>query len=97
MVSGVAEMISGQARLTLEGRMVSFLAQADLPLAKVLSRAAAENPEQRYLNVDELIHDLEAVAAELKLKTGAQCSVYNLPRLRSLRTSGAPPPLGESP
>ena len=97
MVSGVAEMISGQDRLNLDGPMVSFLAKADLPLAKVLSRAAAENPEQRYLNVDELLHDLEAVAADLKQKPGAQNSIYNLPRLRSLRTSGAPPPLGGAP
>jgi hypothetical protein len=77
--------------------MVSFLAQTDLPLAKVLSRAAAEDPEQRYLNVDELLHDLEAVAADLKQKSGAQNSLYNLPRLRSLRTGGALPPLGEPP
>jgi hypothetical protein len=95
MVSGIAEMVSGQDRLKLEGRMVPFLAQTDLPLAKVLSRAAAENPEQRYLNVDELLHDLEVVAADPKQKSGAQNSIYNLPLLRSLRTSGAPPPLGE--
>ena len=92
MVSGVAEMISGQDRLRLEGRMVASLSQTDLPLAKVICRAAAENPEQRYLNVDELLHDLEAVAADAKQKSGTQSSLYNLPRLRSLRTSCAPPP-----
>jgi hypothetical protein len=97
MVSGVAEMISGQDRLRLDGRMVASLSQTGLPMAKVICRAAAENPEQRYLNVDELLDDLKAVAADLNQKSGAQSSLYNLPRLRSLRTSGAPPPLGGAP
>jgi Protein kinase domain len=94
MVSGVAEMVSGTERMRLDGRMVAFLSQTDLPIAKVICHAAAENPEQRYLNAGELLQDLEFVAAGSKLRPGTQNSLYNLPKIRSLRTSGAPAPLG---
>ncbi len=93
MVSGIAEMVSGRDRLRLDGRMVASLSQTDLPMAKLICRAAAENPEQRYLNADEMLGDLESVAAELKLRSTACSSMYNLLTLRSLRTSGAPSPL----
>jgi hypothetical protein len=86
-------MVSGRDRLRLDGRMVVSLSQTDLPMAKLICRAAAENPEQRYLNADEMLGDLESLAAELKLRSSARSSLYNLPTLRSLRTSGAPSPL----
>jgi hypothetical protein len=76
--------------------MVASLSQTDLPMAKVICRAAAENPEQRYLNADELLLDIESVAADLKRRSKAQDSLYNLPKLRSLRTSGAPLPLARA-
>jgi hypothetical protein len=93
MVSGIAEMVSGRDRVRLDGRMVASLSQTDLPIAKVICSAAAENPEQRYLNADKLLDDLESAAADLKLRPTARNSLYNLPTLRSLGTSGAPFPL----
>ncbi|HVM51316.1 MAG TPA: protein kinase [Candidatus Acidoferrum sp.] len=96
MTSGVAEMISGAERLRLEGNMLEFLLRSDLPLAKVICRAAAENPQQRYLNSGEMLRDLETAAAKLNGEPEAQCAIYNLPRLRTLRTDGALPPLAGS-
>jgi hypothetical protein len=93
MVSGVAEMPSGNDRLRLDERMLAMLGQIEMPLAKVTCRAVAENPEQRYMNVDELLHDLESLAAILSRQIGPQASLYHVPKLRSLRTSGALPPL----
>jgi serine/threonine protein kinase len=94
MVSGIAEMVSGRDRMRLDERMVEYLSRTDLPIAKLFCHAAAQNPEQRYMNAEEMLHDLESVAGVLEQPSAAQNSLCNLPRLRSLRTGGAPPPLG---
>ena len=86
-------MVSGTVRLRLDGNMLQFLSRSDLPLAKVICRAVAENPEQRYMNAEEMLHDLGALTPKLAAEPGAQCPLYNLPRLRALRTNCAIPPL----
>ena len=93
MTSGVAEMVAGTERLRLDGNMLRFLSQSELPLAKVICRAVAENPEQRYMNAAEMLHDLEALTAKVAAEPEVQCTLYNLPRLRALRTNFATPPL----
>ena len=67
--SGVLEMVTGQDRLRLEGNMVQFLLKNDLPLMRVICRAVAENPEQRYMNAEEMLQDLEALQGR-KDRTG---------------------------
>ena len=86
-------MVSGKDRMRLDGQMLAFLLRNDLPFAKVICKAAAEDPEQRYLNAEEMLHDLEFLTTKLAAKSSAKDSLYNLPRLRSLRTNGALPPL----
>jgi serine/threonine protein kinase len=93
MTSGIAEMVSGAERLRLEGSMLQFLLRSDLPITKVICRAVAENPEQRYLNSEDMLQDLEALTAKLAVEPGTQCALYSLPRLRALRTNCALPPL----
>jgi len=93
MVSGIAEMASGKDRLRLDGKLLAVLLQTELPIAKVICRAAAENPEQRYLNAEEMLRDLESLAASLATQTGPGRSLYQLPKIRSLRTSCSLPPL----
>lgn len=87
MVSGIAEIASGRDRLRLDGKMLSLLLQTNLPFAKLICHAAAENQDQRYMNAEEMLHDLESVAKTLVRRAGLQHSLYNLPKLRSLRTS----------
>jgi serine/threonine protein kinase len=92
MTSGLAEMQSGQERLSLDTRMLQFLLRSDLPLARLICRAAATAPEQRYMNGEEMLQDLEFVTARLPAE-GSTYSLYNYPNLRALRTNGALPPL----
>ncbi len=91
--SGVAEMVSGQDRLRLDSHMVQFLLKHELPLVKIICRAVAEDPNQRYLNAEEMLHDLEAADSRLTSEPTPQYSIYNLTKLRTLRTNGAMPPL----
>jgi hypothetical protein len=92
MTSGLAEMQSGQERLNLDTRMLQFLLRSDLPLARLICHAAATAPEQRYMNGEEMLQDLEFVTARLPAE-GSTYSLYNYPNLRALRTNGALPPL----
>ena len=93
ITSGVAEMVSGQERLRLDANMVQFLLKNDVPLVKVICKAVAEDPDQRYMNAEEMLRDLEAVAARLPPEQTPQYTIYNISNLRTLRTSGALPPL----
>jgi len=92
MASGLAEMQFGQERLSLDTRMLQFLLRSDLPLARLICRAVATAPEQRYMNGEEMLQDLESVTAKLPAE-GSTYSLYNYPNLRALRTNGALPPL----
>jgi serine/threonine protein kinase len=93
LTSGVAEIVEGQDRMRLEGQMLAFLLRTELPIARVICRAVAEDPEQRYPNAEELLLDLETLAAKSLPESGTQSTLYNLPRLRSLRTNSGLPPL----
>jgi serine/threonine protein kinase len=92
LTSGVAEMVSGQERLRLDGNMLQFLLRSELPLAKIICRAVAEDPEQRYMNAEEMLQDLQVVLTRLGAEPSVPYALYNLPKLRSLRTNGALPP-----
>ena len=93
MTSGVSEMMTGKDRVRLDSQMLAFLLRSELPLAKVICRAVAENPEQRYPNAEEMLQDLEILTAKLHPDSGTQHALYNLPKLRSLRTNCGLPPL----
>jgi serine/threonine protein kinase len=93
ITSGIAEMVSGADRLRLDGNMLPFLLRSNLPIAKIICRAVAENPEQRYMNAEEMLRDLGALTTKLAAEPGTPCALYNLPQLRALRTSCALPPL----
>jgi serine/threonine protein kinase len=96
MTSGVSEMVSGRDRVRLDGQMLTFLLRSELPIAKVICRAVAEDPEQRYPNAEEMLQDLETLAARLVPESGTPSALYNLPKLRLLRTNGGlPPPFPE--
>jgi len=93
MTSGVMEMVSGRDRVRLDSQMLTFLLRSELPMAKVICRAAAEDPEQRYPTAEEMLQDLETLIARLIPESGTQSALYNLPKLRMLRTNGGLPPL----
>ena len=89
-------MVSGRDRVRLDGQMLTFLLRSELPIAKVICRAVAEDPEQRYPNAEEMLQDLETLAARLVPESGTPSALYNLPKLRLLRTNGGlPPPFPE--
>jgi len=93
MTSGASEMVTGPDRLRLDGQMLNFLLQSGLPIGKVICRAVAEKPDQRYPTAGEMLQDLRTLAAKLAPAAGSQYALYNLPRLRSLRTDFGLPPL----
>ncbi len=88
MTSGAWEMISGRERMRLDPPMLKYLSRKELPLLKLICRAAAENPETRYLNAEEMLADLEVVANSLAQDADSKYRLYTL--LRSLRAGGEP-------
>ena len=85
MISGVWEMTSGRERLRLDGQMLKFLARKDALATAFLQRAVVEKPEQRYLHADEMLRDLESLAARCGAEPTAPDKFYQL--LRPLRTA----------
>ncbi len=84
MTSGIWEMVSGKERLRVDDRMLRHISGKDLPIATVLCRALAENPEQRYMSTEDIVRDLEALSAELA-KSRLPDTLYAA--LRLLRTN----------
>jgi hypothetical protein len=91
MTSGLAEMQSAQEQLSLDPPMLKSLVHSDLPLARLICRAAATKPEHRYMNGEEMLRDLESVTAKLPAE-GSTYSLYNYPKVRALRTPDDLPP-----
>lgn len=87
MTSGLWEMVSGKERLRLDAQMLRFISRKEIAIGKILTRAVAENPEQRFMVAGEMLQELNALAASQLEETAFQNSLYN--HLQSLRTSFA--------
>lgn len=85
MVSGVWEMASGMERIRLDGNMLTFISRKNLPLGGFICRAVAENPEQRYMTAEAMLHDLLSLADKLATEPGPRSQLYEL--LAPFRTS----------
>ena len=88
MASGLWEMPSGRDRLRLDEQILRVISKKQTPMGRILCRALAQNPEQRFMIAEEMLRELRVAIDELPADPNPSDSLYH--QLQSLRTGFAP-------